>query len=46
MDAYQAMMVGQGDAMVLNSVFLEMLRAEDPEVDSKNQGLVLYDQWN
>ncbi len=35
MDAYQAMLAGQGDAMVLNSVFLEMLRAEDPEIDSK-----------
>ncbi|NQP53919.1 LytR family transcriptional regulator [Streptococcus suis] len=44
MDAYQAMMAGQGDAMVLNSVFLEMLRAEDPEVDSKIK--VLYSMTN
>lgn len=44
MDAYQAMMAGQGDAMVLNSVFLEMLRAEDPEVDSKIK--VLYSVTN
>lgn len=44
LEAYQAMMAGEGDAMVLNGVFLEMLRSEDPEIDSKIK--VLYSSTN
>ncbi|HFI0447341.1 TPA: LCP family protein [Streptococcus suis] len=44
LDAYQALIAGEGDAMVLNNVFLEMLRSEDPEIDSKIK--VLYSTTN
>lgn len=44
LEAYQAMIAGEGDAMVLNNVFLEMLRSEDPEIDSKIR--VLYTTTN
>lgn len=44
LEAYQAMVAGEGDAMVLNNVFLEMLRSEDPEIDSKIK--VLYTTTN
>ncbi|HFI0830091.1 TPA: LCP family protein [Streptococcus suis] len=44
LEAYQAMVAGEGDAMVLNNVFLEMLRSEDPDIDSKIK--VLYSTTN